>query len=127
APQLSQAATADPKDGRIVWCADVIPAGAAGPAPPKTANDSLWNFARQVDAAYVRTRDQTKAGNPGEDERFLFYRGLGRAPMPVRFTSDAGGTLSVGSDERHGAGHLFILRVEGGQGAYAYRPSLKPG
>ena len=25
---------------------------------------------------------------------------------------------------RHGSGHVFILRVEGGRGAYAYRPAL---
>jgi hypothetical protein len=124
APQLSQA---DPRDGRIVWCAEVIPPGPGAPEPPRTAADALWNHARQVDAAYVRTLDKTKAGNPAESDRFLFYRGLGRAPMPVRFTSDSGGTLSVGSDERHGAAHLFILRVEGSRGAYTYRPALEPG
>jgi hypothetical protein len=127
-PQFSHGASStDPRDGRIVWCAEVIPPGPGAPEPPRTASDSLWNFARQVDAAYVRTSDRTKDGRPGESERFLFYRGLGQAPMPVRFTSASGGTLEVGRDEAHGAGHLFILRVEGGRGAYAYRPALKPG
>jgi hypothetical protein len=127
-PSLSQAASStDPRHGWIAWCAEVIPPGAGAPEPPRAAADSLWNFARQVDAAYVRTADQTRDGKPGESERFLFYRGLGQAPMPVRFTSDSGGTLAVGRDQRHGASHLLILRVEGDRGAYAYRPGLEPG
>jgi tetratricopeptide (TPR) repeat protein len=127
-PQLSQAASPiDPRDGRIVWCAEIIPAGEKAPLPPRTGRDALWNFAREVDAAYVRTPDRTKPHSPTEAERFLFYRGLGRAPLPVSLTAEHGGTLAIGSDQPHGAAHVFILRVEGGRGAYTYRPALGPG
>jgi hypothetical protein len=107
-PQFSQAKSpVTLRDGRIRWCADLIPAarGAGAPEPPKTATDALWNFARDVDAAFVRTRDYTQEPEHQESERFLFYRGLGEAPLR----------------------HVFLIRVEGGKGVYAYRPGLPPG
>jgi hypothetical protein len=69
-PLVQQAASPDrPKDGRICWFAEVIPpssvpadvrdrsvqrAGAAA-GLPATSRDALWNFARDVDAAFVKT------------------------------------------------------------------------
>ncbi|MEA2629868.1 MAG: hypothetical protein QOE66_87, partial [Chloroflexota bacterium] len=120
-PQFAQAATPpELRDGRITWCAEVVPGGVTNPAPapPETAKDALWNFARDVDAAFVRTNDRTKAGAPHESERFLFYRGLGRAPLPLRLTAAGGGTLALDSGERHDVQHIFIVRVEGGRGVY---------
>src|SRR5262245_54326877 len=62
-PQFSQAGgvgTAGLRDGRILWCADLLPAsaGVPDPPPPATSSDAVWNFAREVDAAYVRTPDR---------------------------------------------------------------------
>ena len=47
----------------------------------------------------------------------------------MRADAGAGGTLSLESDATLGTGvrHVFVLRVEGGRGAYAYRPALGPG
>jgi hypothetical protein len=126
------------RDGRITWCAQLTPAasGPPTPAPPETSADALWNFARQVDAAYVTTPDWTKGnpapvigfrGNHFESDRFLFYRGLGAAPLPVQFTAAGGGTLESGSGDHLSVQHVFIIRVDNGKGAYAYRPALKPG
>jgi hypothetical protein len=131
-PQLTQATTPpELRDGRIRWCAELIPAAAGGariaPAPPAASKDALWNFARDVDAAFVRTSDRTKDPAPFETERFLFYRGLGRANLPVRLTASDGGTLSSDSSEPHGVRDVFILRVEGGRGSYVYLPALRPG
>lgn len=131
APQLAQTGSfSDLRGGRIVWCSEVIPAAAAGspaPAPPATASDALWNFARDVDAAYVRTPDRTRPGSPSEDERFLFYRGLGQAPLPLTLSAAGDGTLRTDSGQPHGLKHLFVLRVENGKGVYRYLPSLAPG
>ncbi len=62
-------------------------------------------------------------------ERFLFYRGLGRARLPMRVEATGDGTLSIERDSTLGVGirHIFVLRVEGGRGAYAYFPMLRPG
>jgi hypothetical protein len=130
APQLAQTGSfSDLRGGRIVWCSEVIPAaaGSPSPAPPATTSDALWNFAREVDAAYVRTPDRTRPGDPKEDERFLFYRGLGQAPLPLELSAAAGGTLRADSSQPHGLRHLFVLRVEGGRGVYRYLPALAAG
>lgn len=126
-PQFSQSPNpAELKDGRIRWCADIIPAGTPGISVPETSADALWNYAREVDAAYVRTPDRTKE-NAFETERYIFYRGLGRATMPLEFTAAEGGTLSLPKSDRFCANHVFIIRVDGDKGAFAYRESLKPG
>jgi hypothetical protein len=109
------------RDGNISWSVTVRPPDQKHNDPPATDSDALWNYARDVDAAYVTT-DKTPQ-TPDEWERFIFYRGLGEAPMPmqVRFGS---GRLTASTSEADGVRHLFILRVENGRGAYAYAPSL---
>ena len=127
-PLAQQAERPDrPKDGRICWFAEVTPPSLV-PAPA-TDSGALWNFARDVDAAFVRTTDATRTPARSEYERFLFYRGLGRAPLPMRAHAGGGGTISLEGDAKLGAGvrHIFVLRVEGGRGAYLYRPALGPG
>jgi hypothetical protein len=129
-PQFSQVKTPMTlRDGRIRWCAEVIPPHGEAPDPtlPETSSDALWNYARDVDAAFVRTVDGTKEPGRPEYERFLFYRGLGEAPLPVRLTAESGGTLESAPEARDGIRHVFLVRVEGGRGVYAYRPALRPG
>ena len=119
------------RDGRIVWNASILPAGrGADPAVPATSADALWNFARQVDAAFVRTVNPAMQGPAAaETERFLFYRGLGASPLPIRFSAEAGGTLTSPGEGEGGVGirHVFLIRVEGGKAAYTYGPALNPG
>jgi hypothetical protein len=123
-PQVTASASElDPSNGHIEWHADIVPVG-TGPAPnlPEAPKDALWHHSREVDAAYVRTQDQSRP----QFERFLFYRGLGRTGLPVTLTTDAGGTIQspAAAPELR---HLFILRVENGKGSYRYLPSLAPG
>src|SRR4051794_23789806 len=82
-------ATATPRDGRIVWNVQITPAPAKdlNPQPPSASADALWNFAREVDAAFVKAHNPTKPGLSYNTERFLFYRGLGTATIPVRMTA----------------------------------------
>ncbi len=117
----------DLRDGRIRWYADVIPANTPGVSVPATSSDALWNFARDVDAAYVCTQDTTKGPGASETERFLFYRGLGRATLPLAFTADDGGTLALAPTDRFGVAHVFVLSVDGTKGSYSYRCALLPG
>ena len=129
-PKFGAMPTADTlKDGKIVWHATIIPAGTKpAPAPPATSAGALWNFARQVDAAYVRTFNPKKMGPEAQEtERYLFYRGLGAAPLPVRFSGDSGGTIASDASKGVGVRHVFLIRVEKGKAAYTYRPELKPG
>ena len=96
---------------------------------PETRSDALWNFARDVDAAFVKTMDWTRQTDRAEYERFLFYRGLGQSRMPMRADARSGGTLALERETSLGDGvrHIFVLKVENGRGAYQYRPALRPG
>ena len=129
-PGLEQSgAPLNPSNGHITWYAEVIPDLKKDTTPtlPQTAPDSLWNYARQVDAAYVRTTNNLKGQGKNEYERFLFYRGLGQASLPLTFTNASGGTVSLSAEQPVTLSHLFVLRVEKGKGAYRYLPTLAPG
>ena len=126
------------RDGRISWDVTLVPPPMklAKPAdnaqPPATDRDALWNYAREVDAAYVTTgnlvvpANRTRPGTTAEWERFIFYRGLGEAPLPVSVRFD-GRRIGASTSEADGLRHVFILRVENGRGAYSYRTALMPG
>jgi hypothetical protein len=119
------------RNGRIGWTVDVVPPALADPALPATPSDALWNYARDVDAAYVVAADSTRKGNPKEWERFLFYRGLGEAKLPVSVSLAAGqaggGRLTCNPTLVDGLRHVYVLRVEHNRGAYRYLPSLRCG
>jgi hypothetical protein len=65
---------------------------------PEAANDSMtvfkpgetlvWTRPRQTDSALVRSAD-------GEAEKFLFYRGVGNFPLPVKFTLPTKDSLRI--------------------------------
>lgn len=116
-----------PRDGRIRWQAEVIPTSAANGEVklPATSSDALWNHARQVDAAYVKTNDGTKDKASPEYEKFLFYRGLGEARLPLQLDSRQNGTLTLDREATLGkeVRHVFVIRVENGRGAYSVRPA----
>jgi hypothetical protein len=118
-----------PNNGRIVWNADLTPASSKGKNPeiPETVTGALWNYARDVDAAFVHTRTAFKSSSRDETERYIFYRGLGRAQLPLEANTGGGGTLSVSAGSGVALKHLFVIRVENGKGAYRYIPSLSPG
>jgi hypothetical protein len=130
------------KDGRICWQAELIPTSAVTPANgkksemkrpvielPATSSDALWNYARDVDAAYVTTSDVTKDKAPAEYERFLFYRGLGEARLPLHFDSRKNGTLRLDREATLGDGvrQVFVIRVENGLAAFRYYPVVRSG
>jgi hypothetical protein len=131
------------QDGRICWYAEIVPrsalpqsnskrsgAGSEIKSPlPQTSSDALWNHAREVDAAFVKTIDAARPKPAEEFERFLFYRGLGDARLPLRIDESGNGTLTLDPqlDLGDGVRDVFVLRVEGGRGAYTYRAGLRPG
>jgi hypothetical protein len=115
------------RNGRIGWTVDVVPPSLADPVLPAAPSDALWHFARDVDASYVVASDSTRQGNPKEWERFLFYRGLGEATLPLEARASRGARLTCGSDVAEGLRDLYLLRVENHKGVYRYVPSLRCG
>src|SRR5206468_12046656 len=77
----------------------------------------------------VKTTDAARDPAVAEYERFLFYRGLGDARLPLRLSSAQGGTLTVDKEPSVGEGirHVYVVRIENGRGVYRYRPGLRPG
>ena len=112
-----------PGIGRICWHADILPSSLVEhrrmmkdeeiPSLPTTSADALWNFARNVDAAYVRCLDGTRTPAAAEYERFLFYRGLGEARLPLRLDARQGGTLAADRESTIGEGIRHRLRAPG--------------
>jgi hypothetical protein len=128
APGLVQAGSPPrTRNGRIVWTAQLQPADSANIALPETSADALWNYARDVDAAYVSTKNYVSPSAPStgvsEWERFIFYRGLGQAPLPIDVRSEAG-RITATTSEPDGLRHLFVVRIENGRGVYSYTPAL---
>src|SRR5262249_22668413 len=70
-----------------------------------------------------------KAPPRPEFEKFLFYRGLGEARLPISMSAGDGGSLTVDPEPTLPAGlpHVFVLRVEQGRGAFRYLGQLSPG
>jgi hypothetical protein len=82
----------------LQWDVDVLAKGAAAPSGvPAVAPDDPWQFAREVDASWLRTAPRTGEGRAGpvESERYLFYRGLGAFPLPLGVSAERGGRLRV--------------------------------
>jgi hypothetical protein len=77
-----------------------------------------WSFARQVDSNPVTVN--------GQNEHFLFYRGLGNNPLPVKIAAsndaagyDGGITLSYDGDAKGPPlGSVYVLRVGPNGGAF---------
>jgi len=115
------------RGGRIHWTVQVAPPAGKHPPLPVTGSDALWNYARDVDAAFVSADNGARAGSSREWERFIFYRGLGEAPLPLDLSAADGGRLGCGSNLPEGLKHIYVLRVERGKGAYQYLPELKCG
>jgi hypothetical protein len=120
-----------PQKGWISWDVDVVPPTQAHGALPVTQKDALWNYTRDVDAAFLHPAafpnpTASRVNDPDEWERFIFYRGLGEAKLPLNVSTD-GAVLSCDKTLKQPLRHVYLLRVENGQGVYRYVPSLRCG
>lgn len=115
------------ENGLLDWGPIDIGARAAKPSLPGAAVDKYtWSYARQV------------ASNPvhvgKEDEQFLFYRGLGNAPLPVTVTASSseagydGGLVLRNTDAQSSMGSVVVMRVSAKGGAFKVHPEgIAPG
>lgn len=101
----------------IQWDVELVPRSAPAPAGiPAVAASEPWSFARQVDAAYVRTlpRKRPERMGPTEAEHYLFYRGLGTFTMPVTAKAVPGGAGTLANDGDAPLQGVYALQVAGG-------------
>jgi hypothetical protein len=104
-------------DGVLSWGDVEVLGRNANPSAPEAALDRYtWSHARAVAANPVRIT----VNGQSQDERFLFYRGLGNFPLDVKITSADDGTLTLANlDTKNRAGAAFVLRVEKDKAAFA--------
>lgn len=94
----------------------VLGRNASPSAPDASLDRYTWSHARAVAANPVRIG----VGGRTQDERFLFYRGLGNFPLDVKITSDSDGKLTLANvDAKNRVGATFVLRVEKDKAAFA--------
>jgi hypothetical protein len=103
----------------LQWDVDVIPRAQGIEGIKPVAADDPWSFAREVDAACVRTVPRTAPRRgPTESEHYLFYRGLGTFTLPVRVEARPNGSLSFRNDSDHEIPAAFALRIVGKDGSF---------
>lgn len=107
------------ENGLLDWGQIDIGARDAKPSLPEAALDAYtWSYAREV------------ASNPvhvgKEDEQFLFYRGLGNAPLPVNVTAftkySGAGVWLHNTDTQSPMGTLIVMRVGPTGGSFIVHP-----
>jgi len=119
------------KDGVLDWgTVHVGGRGENAAAPDAPLDRYTWGHARAVDANPVRV---DKPGTTGvEEERFLFYRGLGNFTLPVHILAEgpssleADGLTLVNADPKNALGSVFVLNVGATSAKFAVHPEGVP-
>jgi hypothetical protein len=88
-----------------------------------------WSHARAVAANPIRTTSQTLGT---QVEKFLFYRGLGNAPMPatIKASDDAAGHdggIVIANGASAPIASVFVMRVDAAHGAFTLHQAGVPG
>ena len=96
----------------LEWEFEALPRTGEAPdrIPGVDAGDP-WAFAREVDAAWLRTTPREDAGRSGpvEAEHYLFYRGLGTFDLPVTVKALPGGSHELQNATGHPLTAAFVL------------------
>lgn len=74
---------------------------------PATSANSIWNPARLVPAANVVKT------NEGEKEKFIFYRGIGNFPSPLKVTSNLENVLNLENLSKSEVSMAIVLNSDG--------------
>jgi hypothetical protein len=110
--------------GGIEWNVQIQPPSADDNAVIfKPGETPTWLYPRQTDASLVRTAD-------GTAEKFLFYRGVGNFPLPVKFTLPEDGTLHMKNFSTETIPAVFIFNHHpgyDGQATFELQEPLKAG
>lgn len=86
---------------------------------------SHYFAARETDADPVSTDAATKAG--GENEKFLFYRGVANFPTPLKVTMNSDEAVTISNTGNEPLAHLFVLGIKDKSGNFISVDGLKPG
>jgi hypothetical protein len=94
---------------------------------PTDSSGSHYFAARETDSAYLQVSTLSPTNSAFECEKFLFYRGAGNFSTPLCVSMRSQGTISLQNCGQRGLSHLFLLGVQGNDGALFCLDELKPG
>ncbi|HEX5221217.1 MAG TPA: hypothetical protein VFZ59_16760 [Verrucomicrobiae bacterium] len=118
------------KDSRIVWNdVQILPADQHSKVAsliPSDKSGSHYFAARDTDAAYVRINSLSPTNPAPEYDKFLFYRGLGSFPTPLRVTMASDNRLSLTNTGSEILADLFVIRLRKGSGQFIHLGKLGP-
>lgn len=90
---------------------------AAPPALPDAPLDAFtWSYAREVSANYLKFTG-------GENERFLFYRGVSNVELPARSEVFPEGRILLHNLRAEPLGAVFVVKVSEEGAAFSVRPA----
>jgi len=94
---------------------------------PTDDSGSHYFAARETDAAFVSADSFSRTNPLPEQEKFLFYRGVGNFSTPLRVTMKSDDAVMVTNTGTEPLAHLFVLGVKGKTGNFVYIDALPPG
>lgn len=86
--------------------------------PEASLDEYTWSYARNVDSNTVRIANAPGAVVQAQDEKFLFYRGLGNFELPVHVSASPNSTITVKNTYAEALSTAFVVRVSEGKGAF---------
>jgi hypothetical protein len=105
-----------PAQSQIQWSGVTVRPGAA-PSLLREAGPSHYYAARETDAAPVRVL--------GQDEKFLFYRGVGAFQVPLSAVLSEDGTVRVRPQSASPVPHVVLFENHGGRIGYRVQDDLR--
>lgn len=92
-------------------------------APPANLPEApldtfTWSYARNVDSNSVRIANAPGAILQPQEEKFLFYRGLGNFELPVHVAATGGSKLALENTYPEAIPTAFVVRVGNGKGSF---------
>ena len=82
---------------------------------PREEKESRYYAARETDAAPLRISCYKDGGLATEQEKFLFYRGVGDFDMPLRVRASGGDRFTVDWEGKRPAGVMLLVQVRAGR------------
>ncbi|HRI69847.1 MAG TPA: hypothetical protein PK156_36710 [Polyangium sp.] len=86
--------------------------------PEASLETFTWGYARNVDSNAVRISQSPGALVQPQDEKFLFYRGLGNFDLPVRVSIPEGTSVKLENTYSEAMSKAFVVRVGEGKGVF---------